>query len=120
MEASITASHAYSHHLYRVSTLVSMITGSTKLFDMFLTTGTLKKNTYPKDKAYRKLTPTAQMLILHIVVEKPGILLHEVQNQLLEVLLLEVDISTICRFLHKSGFTRQKLRYVALQQDDYL
>ena len=33
-EASITASHAYSHHLYRVSTLVSMITGSTKLFDM--------------------------------------------------------------------------------------
>ena len=86
----------------------------------FLTTGTLKKNTYPKDKAYRKLTPTAQMLILHIVVEKPGILLHEIQNQLLEVLLLEVDISTICRFLHKSGFTRQKLRYVALQQDDYL
>ena len=33
-EVSITASHAYSHHLYRVSTLVSMITGSTKLFDM--------------------------------------------------------------------------------------
>ena len=60
------------------------------------------------------------MLILHIVVKKPGILLHEVQNQLLEVLLLEVDISTICGFLHKSGFTRQKLCYVALQQDDYL
>ena len=36
MEASITASHAYSHHLYRVSTLVSMITGSTKLFDMLM------------------------------------------------------------------------------------
>ena len=60
------------------------------------------------------------MLILHIVIEKPGILLHEVQNQLLEVLLLEVDISTICRFLQESGFTRQKLHYVALQQDDYL
>ena len=86
----------------------------------FLTTGSLKKTTYPKDKAYRKLTPTAQMLILHIVVEKPGILLHEIQNQLLEVLLLEVNISTICRFLHESGFTRQKLRYVALQRDDYL
>ena len=59
------------------------------------------------------------MLILHIVVEKLGILLHEVQNHLLEVLLLEVDISTICKFLHESVFTRQKL-YVALQQDDYL
>ena len=87
----------------------------------FLTTGSLKKNTYPKDKVYRKVTSTAQMLILHIVVEKPGILLYEVQNQLLEVLLLEVDISTIiCRFLHESGISRQKLCYVALQQDDYL
>ena len=34
MEASITASHAYSHHIYRISELVSMITGSIKLIDM--------------------------------------------------------------------------------------
>lgn len=60
------------------------------------------------------------MLILHLVVEKPGILLREVQTELLQVLLLEVDISTICRFLRENGFTRQKLRYIALQRDDYL
>jgi hypothetical protein len=57
---------------------------------------------------------------IHIVVEKPGILLHEIQNQLLEVLLLEVDVSTICRFLHESDFTRQKLHYITPQRDDYL
>ena len=34
MEASITASHTYSHHIYRISALVSMIAGSIKLIDM--------------------------------------------------------------------------------------
>ena len=34
MEVSITASHTYSHHIYRAGTLVSMITNSTKLIDM--------------------------------------------------------------------------------------
>lgn len=60
------------------------------------------------------------MLILYLVVEKPRVLLHEIQNELLKVLLLEVDISTICRFIHENGFTRQKLHYIALQRDDYL
>ena len=34
--------------------------------------------------------------------------------------MVEIDISTICRFLHDCGFTRQKLRHVALQQDQFL
>ena len=37
-----------------------------------------------------------------------------------DVLQLEVDMSTVCRFLHNSGFTRQKLRLVALQRDEFL
>ena len=35
MEALITASHAYSHNIYRVSVLVSMIASSIKLIDMY-------------------------------------------------------------------------------------
>ena len=70
-----------------------------------------------KTKHTRSLHPP--MLILHLVIMKPGIFLREIQNQLLEVLLLEVDVSTICRFLHDSGFMRQNLRYGALQRDDY-
>ena len=86
----------------------------------FLTTGNLKKNTYPKERAYRKLTSPAQLLVLHLVIQKPGIYFHEVQKDVMDTLQLEVDISTICRFLKESGFTRQKLCYVALQRDDYL
>ena len=86
----------------------------------FFTTGSLSKKPYPKDKAYRKLTTPAQLLILHLVLERPGVYLSELQRELSSVLLLDVDVSTICRFLHASGFTRQKLRYIALQRDEFL
>ena len=46
--------------------------------------------------------------------------LSETQKELASVLMLDVDISTICRFLYVSGFTRQKLHYVALQRDEFL
>ena len=36
------------------------------------------------------------------------------------MLQLEVDASTICAFLKYSGFTRQKLRLVAAQRDEFL
>lgn len=84
------------------------------------TSGSLKKATYPKEKAYRKLTIPAQLLILHLVIEKPELFLHEIQTEVLDVLQLEVCTSTICRFLQSNGFTRQKLRLVALQRDEFL
>ena len=34
--------------------------------------------------------------------------------------MIEISISTICKFLCKSGFTRQRLRIVATQQDTFL
>ena len=33
---------------------------------------------------------------------------------------MNIHISNICRFLQKSGFTRQKLRITATQRDDFL
>jgi transposase len=86
----------------------------------WLTHGTLKKKTYPKASASRKLTQPAQLLLLNLVIDRPGILLREMQKELSDMLMLEVDTSTICRFLHSSGLTRQKLCYVALQRDELL
>ena len=82
----------------------------------FRNTGRISKKRYPKDKAYRKLTSTAQLLVLHLVLEYFSVKLVELAN----VLMLEVDTSTICRFLHTSCFTRRKLRYIALQRDEFL
>jgi len=51
---------------------------------------------------------------------KPGIILHKIQEGLLGLLLIKIDASNTCRFLHQSGFTRQRLRITALQKDELL
>ena len=86
---------------------------------LFHATFSVTKRSYPKDRAARKLTKPCQLLILHIVLKKPGILLCEIQREIEEVLLVSVSLSTICKFIYQSGFTRQRLRNVALQQDAF-
>lgn len=89
---------------------------------LFNTTGSVQKRAYPKERASRKLTPIAQLFILNLVLEKPGICLHELQRELEVSLLLDISLATLCTFLkfNKSGFIHQKLRTVALQQDRML
>ena len=77
------------------------------------------KRPYPKERAFRKLTSSCQLLIFHLV-QRPGIYLHEIQSELSSLLLIDVDISTISHFLCEAGFSRQKLKQVALQQDAFL
>ena len=50
---------------------------------LFNATGSVSKKIYPSKKAYRKLTDPAQFLILNLVLSKPGILLKEIQCELL-------------------------------------
>ena len=105
----------YSHERVAQNVGVDKSTVSRTL-ELFLSTGSVSKRPYPKDKAFRKLTTPAQLLILHLVLEKPGIYLYEIQRDLVDVLQLQINTSTICRFLHQSGFTRQKLRLIAIQR----
>ena len=87
---------------------------------LFKSTGSLKKRPYPKEKVRRKLPSLAELFILNLVVQKPGIYLHEIQCELEQFLLIDVSVSTICKCLHKNGFTRERLRMVALQRDRQL
>jgi len=91
-----------------------------RTIQLFLATGSVEKKNYPKHKAFRKLTTPVKLLILNSVVKWPGIYLQEIQEELINVLQVRVDISTICRFLHNNGFSRQRLRLVAIQRDDFL
>ena len=83
---------------------------------VFRATGSVSKRPYPKHRAARKLTKPYQLLIL---LRNPGIILSEIQREMEEVLLVHVSLSTICKFVYESGFTRQRLRNVALQQDAF-
>ena len=88
-----------------------------RTIELFQTSGSVSKRSYPTDRAYRELTSLAQLFILTLVLEQPGIYLHEMQRELKENMMLEVSTSTLCKFLHRSGFSRQRMRAVALQQD---
>ena len=87
-----------------------------RTLELFYTTGSVSKRPYPKDKAFQKVTMPAQLLILQLVLDKPGIYLREIQKELETILLLEVRLSTICRFLQESGFTRQRLYTTAIAE----
>ena len=52
--------------------------------------------------------------------ENPSIYLQEVQKVLLETTGTDASAATICRTLKRLGFTRKRMKYVALQRCDTL
>ena len=88
----------------------------------FRETGLVLKKSHPSRRsvAFRKLTIGAEMLILHTALRRPGVYLHEIARELSETLGVEVSLASICMFLKKCGFTRQKLRISAIQRDSFL
>ena len=74
----------YSHERVAQNIGVDRSTVS-NIIQLFYTTGAVAKKVYPKDKAYRKLTTTAPLLIVNLVFKNPRINLKEIQEELLEV-----------------------------------
>ena len=75
---------------------------------------------YKEKFGTKKLDDLDQLILLELVVDNPGIRLHELQQQLAKETGTEVSCSTICRFLSKSGFSRQKMILAAKQRSDLL
>ena len=87
---------------------------------LFDETGGVSLKEYPSNLGTAKLTEIDKLLILELVLEKPGIYLREIQQELVHETGTVVDLSTVCRFLHTSGFSRQKLQITAKQRSDAL
>ena len=87
---------------------------------LFQRTGSVTKKQYNRDSLPRKVSSTIQLVVLHIVLERPGIYLREVQSQVEYLTGTNLSISTICQLLHEQGFSRKKMRIVAKQRDDLL
>ena len=86
----------------------------------FQRTGSVAKEKYNSSTLPRKLTDSVQFLILQLVIERPGIFLHEIQTEVEHVLKLKLGLSTICQFLYEQGFSRQRIQLVARQRDEML
>ena len=82
--------------------------------------GSVSKKEYPKDCRVLKLTKPVEATILNILMQKPGVYLREMQEELSRVYGVDVHQSTLCQFLQKSGFSRQKMKIVATRQDKFL
>ena len=91
-----------------------------RICDKFWETGEVKKRVYTTDNVYRKFAEPAQFFVLHLVLDRPGIYLREIRSELLSQLGVNITESTICKFLHKSGLTRQRLNTYAIQRDEVL
>ena len=87
---------------------------------LFLRTGKVDKKKYNADNLPRKLTDNINFFIMHTVLDKPGIMLAEIQDEVLKLHNIELAPSTICKFLHSEDFSRQRMRISAIQRDEAL
>ncbi len=58
-------------------------------------TGNVKPSQYPPNQGTAKLTAIDKVMILELVIQKPGIYLREIQGRLLERTGTDVNVSTI-------------------------
>lgn len=91
-----------------------------RVLHTFTNTGSVSKRPYPVEKAFRVITEPVKLFIIHLILQKPGIFLHEITNELRVILGLDVSESAVCKVIKKAGFSRQKLATYALQRDDSL
>ena len=87
---------------------------------LFEETGDVQKRRYPSNDGTTKLTDLGKVILLEVVISKPGIYLREVREELKQTTGIDVNESTICRFLKDSGFTRQKMKLAAQQRSELL
>ena len=87
---------------------------------LFRSTGSVQKKSYPRDKSFTVLSPALKSTIVYLVLMHPGIYLLEIQTELADQTGADLSLTAIWRFLHRIGFTRQRLRVAALQRDEFL
>ena len=66
----------------------------------------------------QELCEHEKTLLLDLSLAHPGIYLRELQQELYSRTLHWVDVSTICRAMHRIGMTRQVIKHVALQRSE--
>ena len=64
------------------------------------------------------LSDFEQTVVMQLIIARPGIFLAELQQQLNDQTGKWVDLSTICRTVHRLGFTRKRMQHIALQRSE--
>ena len=91
-----------------------------RIFNKFVVTGEVSPHKRPKRFDLRKLDDTHELFILTLVTEYPGIYLSEICHRINQATNVHVSPSTVCRIMHRNGFTRKKILHVAKQRSTAL
>ena len=75
---------------------------------LFEETGNVSPRGYPSYVGTARLTEMDKLIILELVIEKPGIYLREIQQELESWTGTVVDVSTVCRFFAYFWFQQTK------------
>ena len=84
-------------------------------FKRFQTTGEVAPTVCNRDST-RMLSPHDELIIVGLLLDDPSMYLSEVCQKISTLAGLEVSPATICRVIHRNGFTRKKLQQTALQR----
>ena len=68
------------------------------------------KQKYPVRLQGKSLTTYDEFAMLELVLQRPGIYLHEICKELLDTTGTDTSVTPICKFLKKCGFIRTKLQ----------
>ena len=96
------------------------ITAAWRIVQQFQRTGTVTKKRYNRDNLPRKVNHTIELVVLHVVLEHPGIYLREIPSKVEYLTGSNLSLSTICHLLHEQRFSRKKMRMVARQRDELI
>ena len=88
-----------------------------KLFDH---SGSVNHKLYLRDNRFKLITPVVELVLLYIVLQKPGIYLDKIRKELAEATGVHISASAICRCLKRVGYSKQRIKLVAIQRDDSL
>ena len=66
----------------------------------------------------RILDAFEEMTLIQSILNKPDLYLEELKQELIQATGTDVSLSTICGTLKRLGFSRNKLRHVALQRSE--
>ena len=78
---------------------IALVSTVWRTLSLFPQTGGIQKRKYPPNIENIKLTEFAKVLFIFLVIERPGIYLHEAKQLLLEYTGIDVQESTICKVL---------------------
>ena len=103
-----------------VSDLLYMSERSVRRYtELYFTTGDVKP-CRQRHGPVPLLSETEQLTVLQSMIYKPTIYLEELQHDLHEAFGTWVHLSTICRTVHRLGFTRKRVQQIAIQCSETL